>query len=218
MGLAPEKAVKQLGKILPRMFEYLLKAPAATPLLFSKIKLSDGFWRMKVPEDQKWNFSYVMPDKEGERTRTFVPSDLHMEWCQSPALCCTATEASKEVMTRARETNQKFGSSQMQHFMEPEEPSKYTKFPTELLQVFVDDLILATQPESPEDLKELSQTALAAIYSVFPPPKESGHVNGRDPVSEKKMNKGDGQWSHIKVIIGFLFDGRGCSIQLTQKI
>ena len=78
VGLAPEKAVKQLGKILPRLFEYLLEAPAATPVLFSKIDLLDGFWRMKVPEDQKWNFSYVMPDKEGERTRIVVPSALQM--------------------------------------------------------------------------------------------------------------------------------------------
>ena len=67
VGLAPEKAVKQLGKILPLLFEYLLETPTATPVLFSKINLSDGFWRMKVTEDQKWNFSYVMLDKEGER-------------------------------------------------------------------------------------------------------------------------------------------------------
>ena len=84
------------------------------------------------------------------------------------------------------------------------------------MQVFVDDFILATQPESPEDLKELSRTALADIYSVFPHPKESGHVNGIDPVSEKKMKKGDRRWSHLKVILGFLFDGRRRSVQLTQ--
>ena len=77
-GLAPEKAVNQLGKILPRLFEYLLEAPAATPVLFSKIDLSDEFLRMKVPEDEKWNFAYVIPDKEGERTRLVVPSALQM--------------------------------------------------------------------------------------------------------------------------------------------
>ena len=140
VGLAPEKAVKQLGKILPRLFENLLEAPAATPVLFSKIDLLDGFKGMKVPEDQKWNFSYVMPDKEGERTRIVVPSALQMGWCQSPAFFCTATEAAKEVMTRVRETKQKFGPSQMEHFMETADPVKYTPCPTELLQVFVDYL------------------------------------------------------------------------------
>ena len=133
---------------------------------------------MEVSEDQKWNFSYVIPDKEGERTRIVVPSALQMGWCQSPALFCTATEEAKEVMTRAREMKQKFGLSKMEHFMEPSEPVKYTPCLTELLQVFVDDFILATQPESLEELKEFSQTALAAIYSVFPPPKEIGHVMG----------------------------------------
>ena len=98
VGLAPKKAVKQLRKILPHLFEYLFEAPAATPVLFSKIDLSDGFWRMKVPEDQKWNFVYVMPDKEGDRKRIVVTSYLHMGWCQSSELFCTATEAAKEVM------------------------------------------------------------------------------------------------------------------------
>ena len=96
----------------------------------------------------------------------------------------------------------------MEHFMELAEPVKYTSCPTELLKIFLNDFILATQPESPEDLKELLQTALEAIYNVFPSLKESGHVNGRDPVSEKKINKGDGRCSHLKVILCFLFDGR----------
>ena len=79
---------------------------------------------MKVPEDQKWNFAYVMPDKEGDRKRIVVTSYLHMGWCQSSEFFCTATEASKEVMTQARATNQKFGPSQMEHFIEPAEPVK----------------------------------------------------------------------------------------------
>ena len=60
VGLAPEKAVKQTGNILPRLFEYLLKAPAATPVLFSKIDLLDGFWRMKVPEDEMAVIKYLL--------------------------------------------------------------------------------------------------------------------------------------------------------------
>ena len=69
--MEPEKAIKLLGKVLPRLFEYLLEAPAATPVLSRKVDLLDRFWRMKVPKDQKWNFVYVMWDKEGERTRIF---------------------------------------------------------------------------------------------------------------------------------------------------
>ena len=90
--------------------------------------------------------------------------------------------------------------------------------PAELLQVLVDYFILATQPYSSEDLNELSRTALADICSFFPTPKESGHINGRDPVSEKKTKKGDRWWSHPRVILDILFDGRPCSVQLTQDI
>ena len=93
--MAPEKAVKQLGNILPRLFEYLLEAPAATTLLFSKIDLSDGFLRMNGPEEQKWDFVYVIPYKEVDQTRIVVFSSLQMVWCHSPAFFCTTTEASK---------------------------------------------------------------------------------------------------------------------------
>ena len=100
--------------------------------------------------------------------------------------------------------------------MKPADLVEYTSCQTELLQVFVDNFILETQSESPEDLKELLQMALAAIYSVFPTPKESVHVNGRDPVSEKKMNNGDGRWSHLKVILTFIVDGQLRAVQLPQ--
>ena len=35
----------------------------------------------------------------------------------------------------------------------------------------------------------------------------SGHTDGRDPISLKKLKKGDARWSHLKVILGFLIDG-----------
>ena len=108
---------------------------------------------MKVPEAQKWKFTYVILDKEGERTRIVVPSDIHMVWCQSPALFCTATEAAKEVMMQVRSTKQKIGPSQTEHFMGPADPVEYTSCLTDLFQVFVDDFIHANQPESSEDLK-----------------------------------------------------------------
>ena len=58
--------------------------------------------------------------------------------------------------------------------------------------------------------------ALHAIYSVFPPP--GGHnVNGGDPVSEKKMVKGDGRWSTLKIILRFPFDGRHQTVCLPHE-
>jgi len=55
----------------------------------------------------------------------------------------------------------------------------------------VNDYVLAVQPLLVEELTRLSWAALQAIHSVFLPPAESGHFNGRDPISLKKLTKGD---------------------------
>ena len=82
--LSPEEAVRDLGKVLPRLLRFLQESPTKTPVLLSKLDLADGFWRMQVPEEHKYNFAYVLPDRPGEPTRVVIPSALQMGWAQSP--------------------------------------------------------------------------------------------------------------------------------------
>ena len=58
---APRLPVKMIGKVLTELFEYMAEAPPETDILFSKIDLSDGFWRMVVRDEDKYNFCYVLP-------------------------------------------------------------------------------------------------------------------------------------------------------------
>jgi hypothetical protein len=57
--LAPEAAVKAIGQVLPRLFQFMAETPADEMIGFSKIDLSDGFWRMIVEDGQhppsKWD-------------------------------------------------------------------------------------------------------------------------------------------------------------------
>ena len=98
MRLSPEAAVRDLGKVLPRLLRFLQDSPTETPVLLSKLDLADGFWRMQVPEEHKYNFDYVLPDRPSEPTRVVIPSALQMGWAQSPAYFCTATQAGVDVM------------------------------------------------------------------------------------------------------------------------
>jgi len=52
------------------------------------------------------------------------------------------------------------------------------------------------------------------VHSIFPPPDVSGH-HGEDPISQKKMDQGNGTWSMTKEILGWLVDGANFTIQLT---
>ena len=67
-----------------------------------------------------------------------------------------------------------------------------------LLEVYADDFTQMAQTKDEETLRHLSRALLHRIHSVFPPPDVTGH-NGADPVSVKKLLKGEGVWQVRKV-------------------
>ncbi len=52
------------------------------------------------------------------------------------------------------------------------------------------------------------------MHVVFPEPAVTGHKNGKDPLSLKKLELGDGNFVSTKDMIGFTFDGIKRTIQL----
>jgi hypothetical protein len=55
---------------------------------------------------------------------------------------------------------------------------------------------------------------LHAIHSVFPTPAATGTPDAKDPISEKKLAKGDARWDTKKEILGYWLDGVGRTIRL----
>jgi hypothetical protein len=101
--LAPKKPVREIGKVLPRLFDFMASAPAGQEILLSKVDLSEGFWRIIVEEAARRNFCYVMPDPPGSPIRIGIPSALQMGWMESPPYFCTATETGLHPMARRSE-------------------------------------------------------------------------------------------------------------------
>eukprot|EP00957_Ditylum_brightwellii_P195525 14898316-Ditylum_brightwellii.AAC.1 len=64
--------------------------------------------------------------------------------------------------------------------------------PQRLLEVFVDKFIAAINDTTTTNVQIMSCAMLHSIHCIFPPPDVTGH-GGADPVSEKKLGKGDGQ-------------------------
>jgi hypothetical protein len=58
---------------------------------------------------------------------------------------------------------------------------------------------------------------LHAIHGQFPPPARSGHVDGKYPISLKKLEAGDARWAQSKELLGFVFDGQSRTVHLTQR-
>jgi hypothetical protein len=58
--VAPAESMAELGNILPRLIYTVATADDAQgPVLFSKLDIKDGYWRMVVLEEDEWNFAYV---------------------------------------------------------------------------------------------------------------------------------------------------------------
>ena len=72
-----------------------------------------------------------------------------------------------------------------------------------VLEVYVNDYIALAMPVSQQQLRHLGQAVMHGIHDVFPP-NEDYHY---DPISYKKLLKGEGVWMLEKEILGFMFDG-----------
>jgi hypothetical protein len=217
--LAPDGPVNELGKVLHRVFDFMREVPEEETINFSKIDLSDGFWRMIVPEEDCWHFAYVLPDAPGEPIRLVIPHALQMGWTQSPAFFSAVTETVRDTVQVLMEDADQLPPHTMEEFMIPARPAKRQRTsnkPWQMTSVFVDDFILAAvEDQSGTMLINTARAALHSIHGVFPPPSVSGHKGGKDPVSEKKLIKGDARWAASKEILGFLLNGKTRTVQLT---
>jgi hypothetical protein len=45
----------------------------------------------------------------------------------------------------------------------------------------------------------------------------TGHSGGKDPVSLKKLERGDAQWHHEKELLGFLVDGAAKTVRISES-
>ena len=220
---SPEYPVKELGRVLPRILRFMAEVPAEETIMFSKIDLSDGFWRMLVAEPDKWNFAYVLPEVAGEPTKLVIPHALQMGWTESPGYFCAATETGRDILQALIDGGTVLPPHVMDHFMTPEVPARRQTSPAtqrkwQMSAVYVDDYILAAvEDRTGTTLQRTGRAALHTIHGLFPAPSRSGHHGGKDPISQKKLDAGDARWAPTKELLGFVCDGRARTVRLTQR-
>ena len=81
------------------------------------------------------------------------------------------------------------------------------------LEVYVDDFICIVIPTSHKHLDHVPTAVMTGIHDVFP-----ANINdGNNPISEKKLLKGDGRYSLMKMLLGFDFDGNPKTLWLEEE-
>jgi hypothetical protein len=216
--LAPDGPVKELGNVLPRILDFMSTVPAEEHIYFAKIDLADGYWRMIVDPDERWNFAYVLPSRPGQPIRIVIPSALQMGWNESPAYFCATTETARDVAQTWIDDGTKLPPHPMEPLTVPTVPARRqtsTGPKHQMTAVYVDDFLAAcVEDSSGKLLQKTARATLHAIHSVFPSPAATGTPDAKDPISEKKMLKGDGRWDTRKEILGYLLDGVARTVQL----
>jgi hypothetical protein len=103
--------------------------------------------------------------------------------------------------------------------MHPTTAAKRSKSasPAHAIFVYVDDFIgAAAEDKSGTLLGRITRAALHGIHTVFPSPKITGHIGGKDPISLKKLERGDARWHYTKHILGFLVNGETKTVRISE--
>jgi hypothetical protein len=222
--LAKAEAMAQLGVTLKRIVTTMAdQEKMKQPFYFAKLDVKDGFWRMAVNDRDAWNFCYVLPSTSKrntiDETKIVVPNSLQMGWCESPPFFCAGSETVRDVIETLLQDKDlpphKFEADMLISATTKMLPKPTTHGVT-LVEVFVDDFIGATNIGNLKHLLHTSRAMLHGFHSIFPPPDITNH-NGEDPISQKKMAQGEGDWSTQKEILGWAFDGEKFTIKLPDK-
>lgn len=235
----------QFGHALDRILrEILLSDPALGPVKMMKIDLSDGFYRVALNIDDIPKLGIVFPTKPGEEQLIAFPLVLPMGWCNSPPHFSTVTETAADL-TNARlaadapDIPHPLDDAAEAATPEIQEPAPVptplvasTEVPTErdpclpatgrplgYADIFVDDFIglaqecTTGQRSHPRRVRRL---LLHAIDDVFRPNDSRDNQYRREPVSLKKLRKGDCSWSTIKLVLGWIIDTVNMTIHLPK--
>ena len=217
---APTIPVKEIGKVLHRLLYFMKMTRSGEWILFSKLDISDGFWRLVVRRKDSFNFAYVLPQPPGQPIRIVVPSAVQMGWTESPSYFCAVTESARDITQHLIDNNISLPAHPIEQMMTiPHVPAKArTTKPSSSIQVYVDDFVnAATQSTDGTYLEKIRRASIHGVHALFPETSITNHANGKEPISKSKLDKGDGNFEPIKIMIGFEFNGIKRTVRLPPE-
>jgi hypothetical protein len=220
---AQQKALQQhqpSSSLLQRIIHAFAFADPTAKIFMAKWDIKDGFWRLDCAEGEEWNFCYVLPPLHPyDPIQLVVPTLLQMGWIDSPPYFCAASETARDVAEQYLQLS--LGSLKPHKFLPLTELLTGTnelpvnngsgdfKSP---LEVYMDDYIGLAIPTSRPQLNYFANAVMHGIHDVFP----ANSIDDNDPISLKKLHKGEGKWAIVKDILGITFDGSNKTVWLEK--
>jgi hypothetical protein len=149
--------------------------------------------------------------------RIVVPSAVQMGWVESPPLFCTITESARALTQHLVDTNVDLPPHPFEAKMNIQHVplQAHADVPSKLMQVYVNNFCYAsTEAKDGCHIPRIRCASIHGIHSFFPQPEVTGHVDGKEPISDPKLEKGNGNFTSDKEMIGFIFDGIKRTVRL----
>lgn len=233
--LAPAESM-QFGKALDRLLWKIHQADSRHgPVYISKADMADGFYRLHTQLHSIPALGVAFPSApDGTRLVAF-PLAMPMGAGPSPPFFCSVTETVAD-MTNAATKQHEYRNLDTPHPLEPlaetppapEDPStaggvgthpdkilesqplppkphKPRRKPLAYTDVFVDDFIQLVQG-SRSRRRKLRRLLYKYVDKVFRPLDPSDPSSRQQPISEKKLRKGDAHWETRKTVLGWIVD------------
>jgi hypothetical protein len=145
-----------------------------------------------------------------------------MGWTESPGYFCAATESVRDIAQKWIDGGEDLPTHGFEDYTTPTKAARRQtstgdeyRDEYQMSAVYVDDFLLAAVESSDGLLLEKAARAtLHAIHSVFPPPASTDPPGTKDPISVKKLDKGDARWDTTKEILGYELDGIHRTVRL----
>lgn len=241
LPLVPLEAM-QFGHALERLLrEILLADPSLGPVKMLKVDLSDGFYRVNLNIDDIPKLGLVFPTLPGQEKLIAFPLVLPMGWKNSPPAFCTATETIADLANQRLDNGDPPPPHPLDDAAEiavsretlpPPRPATSTTpvavpLPSDrdpslprspkllsYIDVFVDDFLALAQGDA--NRRRVRKVLMHAIDDVFRPLDADDNPARREPVSLKKLEKGDCSWATLKTLLGWLIDTCSLTIHLPE--
>ena len=227
VNLAPTEAM-QFGNALRRILFQIYRAdPGWGPVYLAKADISDGFYNISVNANGTKQFGIILPTAPGQEPLVLFFLGLPMGWVSSRPEFCAATESITDVCIKEIHSGWRPPPHRQEEPAETPTPSsrptsspgrppriRYRrKGPLGTADCYVDDFILLCQGGK-RRRKRLRRILFHCIDRVFRPPDDADDEWKKDPISLKKLLQGDGSLETTKVVLGWLVDTVGGTIEL----
>jgi hypothetical protein len=241
LPLSPDESM-QFGHALDRVLQTIVHAdPRHGPVHMIKVDVADGFYRLWAAIQDIPALGVAFPSGPDGVPLVAFPLTLPMGWLSSPPNFCALTETITDLanapalpfavdhphpLEELADTlpAPEYGRPSLGFIDEvaaeavpiPTHPQGPRKRPVQSYDVYMDDFLGLGQG-SARKLSLIRRRLFHCIDRVLRPLSSEDPDTRQEPISTKKLSKGDAAWATRKVMLGWLVDSAAGTIELPPR-